>query len=71
MTAEEALAGVTRHGAAALGWTDRGILAVGNRADMVIWDIDHPAELAYHMGANPCREVIINGKSVLKREQLQ
>ena len=46
MTPEEALRGVTVHGARALGLHDRGILAVGQRADFVAWDLDHPNELA-------------------------
>jgi imidazolonepropionase len=53
MTPEEALAGVTRHAARALGFQDRGVLAPGTMADFAIWDIDQPAELAYWIGANP------------------
>ena len=39
LTPEEALAGVTRHAARALGLDDRGTLAVGQRADVVLWNI--------------------------------
>jgi hypothetical protein len=53
MTPEEALAGVTRNAARALGLTDCGVIAPGLRADLAIWDVDHPAELAYRIGFNP------------------
>ncbi|WP_297341968.1 imidazolonepropionase, partial [Pseudophaeobacter sp.] len=53
MTPEEALRGVTSHAARALGLSDCGTLAVGNRADLAIWDVAHPAELAYRIGFNP------------------
>ena len=62
-TPEEALAGVTRAGAQALGLgKDRGVLAPGYRADFVLWDIERPADLAYWMGANPCHQVVKDGK---------
>jgi imidazolonepropionase len=65
MTPEEALAGVTRNGARALGLQDRiGTLEQGKDADFVLWDITEPAELAYHMGFNPLRRVIRHGKPV-------
>ncbi len=53
MTPEEALAGVTRHAARALGLTDCGVIAPGMRADLAIWDVSQPAELAYRIGFNP------------------
>jgi len=61
LTPEEALAGVTRHAARALGLADRGVLAPGLRADFVLWDVQRPAELAYAMGANPCRATCVQG----------
>ena len=65
MTPEEALAGVTRHAARALGRTESiGTLEAGKRADFVVWDIDHPAELAYRIGFNPCHRVIKSGRDV-------
>ena len=66
MTPQEALLGVTRHAARALGWQEsRGSLEVGKRADLVLWDIEHPAELAYHLGRNPCHQVLLAGNTVL------
>ena len=63
MTPEEALAGVTRNGARALGLQDRiGTLEPGKDADFVIWDIDEPAELAYRIGFNPRKQVVRQGK---------
>ncbi len=62
MTPGEALAGVTRNAARALGLEeDRGTLAIGKRADFVLWDIESPAELAYMPGANPCQVVVKDG----------
>jgi imidazolonepropionase len=61
LTPEEALAGVTRHAAKALGLDDRGVLQAGFRADFVVWDVDHPAQLSYALGANPCRQRVFQG----------
>eukprot|EP00752_Nemacystus_decipiens_P000503 g503.t1 len=65
LTPEEALAGVTRNGAAALGMAEEaGTLRVGKRADFALWDIDQPAELAYRLGWNPCAGVVRGGQVV-------
>ena len=61
-TPEEALTGVTRHAAQALGLADRGVLAPGMRADFVLWQVQHPAALAYAMGANPLRDTVFKGQ---------
>ena len=54
LTPEEALAGVTRHAATALGLgATHGTLAPGKAADFAIWNIERPAELAYRIGFNP------------------
>ena len=62
MTPEEALRGVTVNGARALGLADRGRLSAGQRADFVAWDLEHPNELAYWFGHNPCRRVVAGGQ---------
>lgn len=61
LTPEEALRGVTVNGARALGLTDRGTLAGGQRADFCVWDLGHPNELAYWFGRNPCLRVVVGG----------
>lgn len=62
LTPEEALAGVTRHAAKALGLEGSiGTLEVGKDADFVVWDISEPAELAYGVAFNPCRQVVRHG----------
>jgi imidazolonepropionase len=61
LTPVEALAGTTRHAAHALGLTDCGQIAVGKRADLAIWDIEEPAELAYRIGVNPLHKRIFGG----------
>jgi imidazolonepropionase len=54
LTPAEALAGVTRHAARALGLATRvGQLRVGLDADLALWDVEHPRELCYAIGANP------------------
>lgn len=53
LTPEEALAGVTRNAARALGFGDAGTIEPGKRADLCVWRVKHPAELAYAIGANP------------------
>jgi imidazolonepropionase len=51
LTPEEALAGATRIAARALGLQDEiGTLEAGKAADLAVWDIERPAELAYWLG---------------------
>ena len=61
MTPEEALAGVTRNAARALGLEDAGQIRPGLRADLAIWDVEHPSELAYRIGFNPLFKRIYGG----------
>jgi imidazolonepropionase len=62
LTPEEALAGVTRNAARALGLHDRGVLEAGLRADFVLWDARCPAQLSYAMGFNPRLRTIFGGR---------
>ena len=56
MTPAEALLGITRHAARALGLgATHGSIELGKRADLCLWDVDHPAELAYAIGSSPLR----------------
>jgi imidazolonepropionase len=61
LTPEEAWRGITVNAARALGLRDRGRLAAGLRADFAVWDAEHPRELAYRFGHNPCRRVVCGG----------
>jgi imidazolonepropionase len=62
LTPEEALAGVTRHAAAALGLgATHGTLEAGKAADFAVWNIDRPAELAYRIGFNPLAYAVKEG----------
>jgi len=63
LTPEEALAGMTREAARALGLSDtRGTLEVGKRADIAIWDVESPGELSYRVGFNPLIRRITGGE---------
>ena len=65
LTQEEALAGVTRHAARALGLAgERGMLVPGLAADFALWDIESIEELGYWSGFNPCRAVVRAGELV-------
>jgi imidazolonepropionase len=63
MTPEEALRGATQNAARALGLTDRGTITAGLRADLAVWDVQHPAELAYRLGFNPLHSRIFGGSA--------
>ena len=63
LTAEEALLGVTRNAARALGLgAERGSLAPGLAADFVVWNVRAPEELGYWIGFNPRRSVVRAGE---------
>lgn len=61
LTPEEALRGVTEQAARALGLKDTGTIRAGLRADLAVWDVGHPAELAYRIGFNPLFTRIFGG----------
>jgi imidazolonepropionase len=63
LTPAEALRGVTINAAKALGLeAEIGSLQSGKQADLVIWDVDRPAQLSYQMGINACAAVMQAGK---------
>ncbi|MBV8744524.1 MAG: imidazolonepropionase [Xanthobacteraceae bacterium] len=63
LTVEEAIAGVTREAARALGrLAEVGTLERGKRCDLAIWSIERPAELAYRIGFNPLHGRVWNGR---------
>ena len=64
LTPEEALAGVTREAARALGVLDEvGTIEAGKRADLAFWRIGRPAELCYGLGGNPLAAVVYRGRT--------
>lgn len=65
LTPSEALAGVTRNAAKALGLEQtKGVLAVGMDADIACWNIEQPAQLAYQFGVNPLHILMKDGQPV-------
>ncbi|OON60519.1 imidazolonepropionase [Massilia sp. KIM] len=62
LTPQEALLGTTKHAARALGLQGEiGTLEAGKQADLALWDIARPADLAYAIGFNPCKAVFKAG----------
>ena len=60
MTPEEALSGVTRVAAQALGiGHEVGTIEIGKKAEFAVWNVDQPAELAYRIGYNPLAEMLV------------
>src|SRR5207302_10910052 len=62
LTVEEAIAGVTREAARALGRLNEiGTLELDKRCDLAIWNIERPAELVYRIGFNPLHARVRGG----------
>lgn len=62
LTPEEVLAGSTVYAAQALGLPNKGKIEVGCDADLALWDIARPADLAYQMGLNPIQGIMVQGQ---------
>ncbi|GMV07426.1 MAG: imidazolonepropionase [Gemmatimonadota bacterium] len=63
LTPEEALAGMTRVPARVLDWHySMGTVEAGKRADLALWSVGHPSELAYWVGGSPCWRVVRGGR---------
>jgi len=63
LTPEESLLGVTVNGARTLGvLSSKGTLEKGKMADLAFWEIDHPRELSYWVGKNPCVGSVKDGE---------
>lgn len=63
LTVGECLAGVTREAARALGLLgETGTLEVGKSADLAVWDVDRPAELAYRIGDRSLHARVFRGR---------
>lgn len=70
LTVPEALAGITRHAARALGLQDEhGLIAAGRPAHFVLWPVRHAAELAYWFGSKPDCTIVRQGRIVRTRRQ--
>lgn len=68
MTPEEALLGVTLHGAHAMGLENEiGSLSVGKQCDVVLADVPGWRTLSYHYGVNHVSRVIKRGTLVYAR----
>ncbi|MGN5076219.1 imidazolonepropionase [Aeromonas veronii] len=66
LTPVEAMLGVTRHAAKALGEQDRlGQLKAGMTADFLFWHCAHPAELSYMVGVDQLAGRIFNGEETI------
>ena len=64
LTPAEAIAAATVNAASLLGLTDRGTIAVGQRADLLLLRHKDERLLAYELGGNPVEVVICGGKLV-------
>lgn len=62
LTPQEALAGMTAHAATALGLSGLGKLNAGAPADLCVWDVETPAELAYAVQPGRLRQRIVAGE---------
>jgi len=58
---DEALHAATAAGAELLGFSDRGRIEAGRRADLIVLDHDDPRALAFEFGGNPVARVMIAG----------
>jgi imidazolonepropionase len=64
LTPDEALAAATRDAAASLRLDDRGVLRVGARADLVVWDLPHEHAIVQPWGVPKTRTVVVGGRTV-------
>lgn len=65
LTPEEAMIGVTRHGAAAIGQErERGTIELGKVADLAVWDVSNPCEISYYLGLNKLSRCYRGGRRV-------
>ncbi|MBR9826391.1 MAG: imidazolonepropionase [Alphaproteobacteria bacterium] len=63
LTVEEALSGITREAARALGLgAEIGTIESGKKADLAVWDIERPAELIQWLGRRPLHGRILGGE---------
>jgi imidazolonepropionase len=69
LTPVEAVAGLTAHAARAVGLAgEAGVVAPGYRADLAVWDVEHPRELAYWIGGDLCAATWHRGRCSWQRD---
>ncbi|MGB2763089.1 MAG: imidazolonepropionase [Candidatus Aminicenantaceae bacterium] len=67
MSIEEAINAATANSSYALArHEDVGSLEVGKKMDLVLWDVPNYPTLVYHLGINPIKHVLKNGKLVVR-----
>jgi imidazolonepropionase len=60
---------MTAHGARALGLADTGRIAEGLRAELCVWDVADPIELAYAVQPGRLRQRVFGGELTQTRTQ--
>ena len=68
LSIDEALLGMTANAAGALGLEDRGVLAPGKRADLLILDADDPVQMFYQPGRKLTWKVFVGGRELYSSE---
>lgn len=68
LSAQDAILGATREAAISLGLSDTGTLAVGQRADLVLWDLPHEAVLLQPWGSSLAKRVYRDGVLIFERQ---
>jgi imidazolonepropionase len=69
LTPSQAFRGMTINAAKALGLKDRGLLQAGMKADFAVWQVEHPRELAYWFGSNPCISRVVSGVNDIMKKK--
>lgn len=63
MTCDEALLSITKNAAQVLALSDRGEIAVGKRADVIVLECEHEYESLYWFGKNLVSQTFLAGKA--------
>jgi imidazolonepropionase len=71
LSPDEAILGATRHAATSLALADRGVLRVGARADLVVWDLSHEHAIVQPWGARKTRLVLVEGRDLVPPQDLE
>jgi imidazolonepropionase len=68
LSPDEAILAATRHAAAALQLGDRGVLRVGARADLAVWDLPHEWAIVQPWGTRKTSLVVVEGRTLFSPE---